>query len=455
MQSISRHHIMSPVAQTVALKALEQLSKVTQKIIRIPVNELKTGKIAFANIGKHAFSYQGFDLYSLASDDDTVPTIWKKETVRDPKTGTEMEWLVAYTTDDDEMMQGVMSSQKIAATASANTALRAVAEPKLPKNQPPIAPGVINKNLTIDQGGQGGKATVTVEFNDPAKGESFFKQVEDLTSEVGGGATAPAPTAPKEEKPENNLPVTQGEVPLGGNEAKEPTPPTPTPAGAPLASTIKMLTHYGAKIVTIVAEQFEGYPERYHFVNEDGVKVALSLGSRVKVGSQIIRPDTNEKIRVIGYEIVQAKSDDDEILSKLGVDISDKVPPMGWTNRDSQNENDEAGNNPLPPNPALQENAPPTADTANKPPVYDSTQAEGEGTKQRFQMSVDPNSNAVTVKFVKPPALEDIDAAVQGQQPQLNGGVSPQPAQQQTPTGQQNQTQQKQDFSQTESPTQF
>jgi hypothetical protein len=526
MQPISRQHVMSPTAQAIAKKVLEQLSKHPNEEVSVPTANLKSGKIAFSELGNYKFSYQGFDLYSLDSEDTTVPTIWKKETFKDPKTGTEMEWLVAYTTDDDDIARNVLSSQKASPklgyytsdldnfipkgsrvtdistgkegvtmgdsrpgidkrvavlwdgfeystfvdpksltmsksttpssmasqkTASANAALRAVAEPRLPKNQPPIAPGVVNKNLTIDQGGQGGKATVTVDFNDPAKGEDFFKQIEDITSDMEGTTTAPSEVKEQTENPEQGLPES-------GNKEKAPNQaqPTPTPAGTPMgqpaaaASTIQTLTHYGSKVVTIIAEKSENYPEKYYFINEDGYKIALNLSDRVKVGSQIVRPDNNEKIRVLGYQTIEITSDDDTLISKLAVDISDKVPPMSWTNTKSQNENDEAGNK-LPPNPALQSNAPPSADTSDgQTPLYDSNQAGEQGTKQRFNIVADPNENSVTVKFDKPPALDAIDQAVQGQQPQLNPGVTPQ---NQMPV--QNQTQQKQDLSETESPVQF
>jgi hypothetical protein len=228
-----------------------------------------------------------------------------------------------------------------------------------------------------------------------------------------------------------------------------------------MASTIKNLTHFGSKIVHLTMEKFASFTPVYFYVNESGERVNVSLPVQPKAGMTICRPDTGEKIRVGGLSIVDTRSDDDAILSNLlstAVDISDQVPPMGWTNQDSQNEDDEAGGNkPLPPNPALQPGAGPTADTSNAPPpVYDSANPAG-GDKQKFNMSVNPNDNSVTVKFEKAPALDAIDQAVQGQQPPISAAPLPTPTPPLSPAaaGAPMTGQPKQDFSQTEPPTQF
>lgn len=516
-----RHHVMSPAAQDIASKALAQMAADQNADAVSPSvsqdSDLHTGRVAFASAVALGFKDVGFDLYSIATDDAFVPTIWKKDVVTDPVTGKKTEWLVAYTTDDDDIVRStaagmsavqgdaiyngtrvldpksrlhgtvqqdyrpgidrrmlvlwdetgqssfvadpttiqILGSQK---TSSMSPELHAVAEaPK--KNTAPIAPGILTKNLTLDQSGQGGTAKVTVDFNDPQKGEDFFKQVEDLAGGVGGGEAKPAET-PAEAEPAPEAPAAEAtppEVPA--------KPPMPIPAGAPapMASTIKNMTHFGSKIVYLTMEKYAAFSPVYFYVNEDGQRVDVELPSQPKIGATILRPDTGEKIRIGGLNVVEATADDETILSNLlavAVDIADKVPPMGWTNQESQNETGEGTNDPLPPNPALQQDAPPTADTANaQPPLYDSTSAPDAGQKQKFNMSVNPNDNSVTVKFEKPPALDAIDQAVQGQQPPMGGPQAPapmpppaapagQPAEPMTGTP-------KDDFSQTETPTQF
>jgi hypothetical protein len=372
--------------------------------------------------------------------------------------GEQKESLADY---DAVQPLAVQASQK---TASMSPELRAVAVDTPKKNTPPIAPGILTKNLTLDQSGQGGTAKVTVDFNDPQKGEEFFKQVEDLAGGVGGGeaapaekpAEAPAEGPPQEGAPEGGPPAGGG----GGGAPQKPPMPTPVPAAAPMASTIKNLTHFGSKIVYLTMEKYAAFSPVYSYVNEDGQRVEISLPGSPKIGSTIRRPDTGENIRVGGVSVVEAAADDDEILSHLlatAVDISDQVPPMGWTNKESQNEEGEGGNKPLPPNPALQQGAPPTADTA-APPLYDSQTAPDAGEKQKFNMSVNPNDNSVTVKFEKAPALDAIDQAVQGPQPPMGGPQAPPvPPSQGSPAGQAPPVngQPKDEFNQSESPTQF
>jgi hypothetical protein len=507
MQAISRHHVMSNVSKNIVKKALENLYNNVNNNDSTNINPLNNGRIAFSEAKNYKFSYQGFDIYTLSTDDVNVPVVWKKETVKNPD-GTETDWLVAYTTDDDEIERTVLSSLQSSSNtnvipngarvvemftgrrgtamsdarvgidkrvavlwdgaenstfvdpsslmlesrqqttsnnkiASRNAALRAIAEPTLPKNQIPIAPGVFNKSLQVDQSGKGGKATVTVEFNDPDKGESFFKQIEDLTSEMG------------ESKPEEQTGTETQQTPQQQqNQSQQlqnmqqvpatPPPPPPAPKAQPQASTIKTLTHYGSKVVTLIEEKFDKYASKFYFVNEEGLRVYLPI-SRVKVGSTIVRPDNGEKIRVISYQVVESSSDDDLILKKLGVDVSDKVPPMGWTNKESQ---DSDMGKPLPPNPALQENAAPSADTSDKEqPLYDSQK--DSDSKPGFNLQVDPNENEVTVKFKKPPVVEEIEEAVKSEQPDLMQQQLQQQIQQQP--AQRNKT----NFNQTQSPVQF
>jgi len=669
-----RHHVMSPAAQDIAAKALAHLADAKNIVNALSataastaVDDLHTGRVALASSAALGFRPVGFDLYALSTEDPLLPTVWKKDTVIDPVTGKRTEWLVAYTTDDDDIVRstaagltsvawetrnvnvpqqkvhggdrvqdpqtgrqgtvtqltwadthrggtghfelyvqwdgesreslsdynavqplvaqatqktadisaghgaprfkqkvheesgdyegnynpmdydsdtikgrdylafkqkhpeyqdyyafiqmhpGMMNQMfgfveghtwKIPAgsagnkeqttdwafdqffksfkqkalngkpapagtektpaawasqkTASMSPVLHTAADPTPKKNTPPIAPGILTKNLTLDQSGQGGTAKVTVDFNDPQKGEEFFKQVEDLAGGVGGGEAAPAEKpaeAPAEGPPPEGAP--EGGPPAGGGASQKPPMPTPVPAAAPMASTIKNLTHFGSKIVYLTMEKYAEFSPVYSYVNEDGQRVEIDLPGSPKIGSTIRRPDTGENIRVGGVSVVEAAADDDEILSHLlatAVDISDQVPPMGWTNKESQNEEGEGGQKPLPPNPALQQGAPPTADTA-APPLYDSqTAPNAGGDKQKFNMSVNPADNSVTVKFEKADALQAIDNAVQGVQPPMGGPQAPPvPPSQGSPAGQAPPLtgQPKENFNDQASPTQF
>jgi hypothetical protein len=644
-----RHHVMSPTAQAIATKALESLAanQTAADALRTTASvesPLSTGRVAFAEREQYGFSDVGFGLFTVASEDPMVPTVWQKEVLPDPVTGKQVEWLVVYTTDDEDIIRDTVASiasdqggdlvpqgtrvfdratgrhgtvqreyrrgidkrmivvydetgqasfvddpSKIeimaSKKASVSAVLRSVAEG--PKKDVPIAPGVVTKNLTLDQGGQGGTAKVTVEFNDPQKGEEFFKQVEEMAGGVGGTESEPAEVPAKEGE---DAPPEEGaappEAPAAGQGGNIPAPQAPAPqappmamsskrvqaeglgaasqtpqslgeflrglqpgqlwqvttpqqppmylyikspevgrihyframptmnlkdfsdeavenmeavefknavmwpttlgvqppssggsvqphvmwnskvalvsngaANTPMASTIRNLTHFGSKIVNLVTEEYAGFEPVYSYVNEDGQKIAVPLQSAPKVGMTIRRPDTGELIRVGGVHVVEAHADDEDILANLmavAVDVSDQVPPMGWTNSQSQNEAGEGGAQPLPPNPALQQGAPPTADTTNAAPLYDSQSAPEAGDKQKFQMSVDPNTNSVTVKFDKPPALDAIDQAIQGAQPPVGGAGAPPEAGAPTPAqpppvnGQP-----KADFAQTENPTQF
>ena len=454
---VRMHNQISSAMVDVAKKALADLEKIPASKIAEKDGDIKSGRITMEKAAKlyPAMHSVGFDLFRIASDDETLPTIWKREVFTDKDTGTKVEWLVAYTTDDDDIMREVASSlKKVAAEPGAGAGPGA--PPK--KNQTPIAPGVLNKNLNLDQSGQGGTAKVTVEFNDLEKGQTFFESVEQ---NAGGAAKEPAaPGAPPEEAPKEEEEAPKEEEPKGPGGPPEPTPaggppggPAAGPPPAPMASTIKTLTTYGQQMVTVKAEKFAKYPTEYYYINEVGERVDLPF--KPVLGSKFNRPDQpGTMIRVMHIETEAAKSDDDAILKALGVDISDQVPPMNWTNKESQNEDGEGGKGaPLPPQPALQQGQPPTADTTQKP-LYDSTQ--DSGTKPKYNISVNPEDGSVTVKLDKSPAVDAIEQAVNGPQSPMPPA---QPPAQQPPPGTQAGApmagQPKQNFNETESPVQF
>lgn len=579
--TFGRIHEMSESSKTMVQKALEIVaeSKATKGSPKSTTADLSTGKILF-RIAQKTYpnlKYSGFGLYSFQVEDEAIPGIWKKEVIQNPKTGEQEEWLVAYTTDDDDIMRNVSSSQKEAksppgkkheveelkekglpeseafgiawkqhnkehgkhkkekeafvskyfkkiATHISPESLFAYLEneispenklrmaehikncpqckqelkesyqtlkllydnadhlsdrTKMPfdttndrsidnmphqsslqttaaDNQPtkkedkaPIAPGVVTKSLNLDQSGVGGNAQVTVNFNDPAKGKEFFDKVEELAGGIGGGDNNAAPAPKKEEAPSPQPQQPQQAGPT-------PAPQGPATPPSPFASSIKNLTKTGQQIAYIHVEKFSSYPTKYFYVNESGERIDLAWEAPLKIGSIFVRPDNYANIRIANYIYHDAASDDEDLISKIALDVSDRVPPMQWTNKETQNDQGEGGNQPLPPNPALNSNAPPSADTSQPPALYDSSQDAGQ--KGKFSISIDPTSNEVNVKFNKPQALEDIENAVNTTQPQLNPGVAPQPNPAQQPGQQQQpgpQGQPKQDFDQAQSPVQF
>lgn len=453
---VRHHNEISKTMADVAKKALAQLSQIPAAKVADAGGDIKSGLITMEKAAKlyPGMHEVGFGLYRIATDDETLPTIWKREVFTDKDTGAKVEWLVAYTTDDEDIMREVASSIKKTSEAPPAGGGGGGEPPK--KNQTPIAPGVLNKNLNLDQSGQGGTAKVTVEFNDLEKGQQFYEGVEE---NAGGAAKAPAaPGAPEEEpKKEEEAPEEEPKGPPAPQ-----TPPVPTPAGGPgmgappppMASTIKTLTVYGQQMVTVKAEKFANYTTQYYYINEIGERVDLPFAP--VFGSKFNRPDQpGTMIRVMGIETEAAQSDDDEIIKALAVDVSDQVPPMNWTNKESQNEQGEGTNQggPLPPNPALQPGQPPTADTTQKP-LYDSNQ--DTGTKPKYNISVNPEAGSVTVKLEKPEAIDAIEQAVQG--PQSPMPPAQQPAAQQQPGAQPPAAmagQPKNNLNDTESPVQF
>jgi len=457
LRPVRQHNQISKTMADVAMKALAQLSRLPAPQIAEVGGDIKSGRMTMEKAAKlyPEMHEVGFGLYRIATDDETLPTIWKREVFTDKDTGAKVEWLVAYTTDDDDIMREVASSIKKVAEAPPGASGGNEA-PK--KNQTPIAPGVLNKNLNLDQSGQGGTAKVTVEFNDIAKGQQFFESVEE---NAGGAAKAPGAAPEAEEKPPA---VEEGEAPEGEGKPEPKGPPTPTPAGGPgagappappmMASTIKNLTVYGQQMVTVKAIQYPNYPTQFYYVNEIGQKVNLPF--KPVLGTKFNRPDQlGTMIRVMHIESEAGKSDDEDIIKALAVDISDQVPPMNWTNKQSQNENDEGGQGgkPLPPQPALQPGQPPTADTNQPKPLYDSTQ--DTGTKPKYNISVNPEDNSVTVKLQKPEAIDAIEQAVQGPQSPMQPPAQAPGAQPPAQAGAPMAGQPKQNFNEAESPVQF
>ena len=108
-----RHHVMSPTAQGVASKALAQLID-QHRLAGITAtaalsDDLHLGRVVYSSAAALGFKDVGFGLYALATDDPSIPEVWRKEIVDDPVTGSKTEWLVAYTTDDDDIARQVIA----------------------------------------------------------------------------------------------------------------------------------------------------------------------------------------------------------------------------------------------------------------------------------------------------------------------------------------------------------
>jgi len=130
----------------------------------------------------------------------------------------------------------------------------------------------------------------------------------------------------------------------------------------------------------------------------------------------------------------------DSPTSHTAADISDEVPPMGWTTQESKHPPKNAPA-PLPQKPELVQ-APPAGDV-----IYDSKRAED---ASRFQTTVNPEDRSVTVKFLGSPQEEALQEAV-AQSPTPPQVPNPAPTQ---PLAK-DQTAPKQEFSDQEIPVQY
>jgi len=69
------------------------------------------GKIKFSSALLKNFIPIGMGLYKQATDDDDYGKIWIKKTIVDEKTGTAEDWLVVYTTEEDEIIRQVANEK--------------------------------------------------------------------------------------------------------------------------------------------------------------------------------------------------------------------------------------------------------------------------------------------------------------------------------------------------------
>jgi hypothetical protein len=271
--------------------------QVTPNIKTSSINVAEVTNIPFnAAIETGQFSYVGMGLYKQASTDTDVGRIWVKKEFENPSTGEREEWLVAYTTDEDEIARQIVNShlkeiepKNIQKTAQAETEVDI-----------PIAPGIKSKSINIDEkGGEAGTGTVTIEFTDPTTAWDFYQ------NQVGTqpmGATQPAMEIAPPEPEDMTEPLAYQAQPEAAEPAPatSPPPPPPPPAAARLKPSV--FKKHGQQYVTVLEQRFSSdKPNRYSFVNEQGQVVPLKWVQAYRVGQVFERPDTGEAAKVLGY----------------------------------------------------------------------------------------------------------------------------------------------------------
>jgi hypothetical protein len=314
------------------------------------------------------FTDVGKGLFKEANSRDGYGHIWLKKQFKNPDTGAMEEWLVVYTTDEDETVRQLATAAKQASLQKVAVGEKSEKMPD-PKNVP-IAQGIKSKDIQMNETGGGGTAKVTVEFTDVDQGLKFYQE--------GIGEGAPAKEAPKEEQPPaEGADEGEGEggaqgkggaptpAPVAQGVGAPPVPPTPGGMGmaAPASiglinslvkesvappgweepvkemkkeygedspvpfetawklhgegrkpwrhkkhknSSIETFTHGGQKIATVLRYLYATPAVTlYSFINESGEECALPLDFNVKVGGQFERPDTGKTIRLGAFQDVQ------------------------------------------------------------------------------------------------------------------------------------------------------
>jgi hypothetical protein len=258
------------------------------------------------------FTPDKFGLYKEADKGADLGKIWVKKTIKEAD-GTEKDWLVVYTNDEDEIIRQLAS-----ATLQENM-LQKTAAPKQPNPKDiPIAPGIKSKNITMDQSGGAGTAKVTVEFTDTDQALKFYQDQGEPDQKVAPvQEEKPAEGQEGGEKPPANIQA--GNVP--------PVPPTPqqgAPAGPRMTSlkpTIQTMSRFGQQVVYVIKKEAEEKEEdkkeedkkedekeeanekeaSYSFINEQQQEIILPWKNALRVGSMFERPDTGTAIRLAGY----------------------------------------------------------------------------------------------------------------------------------------------------------
>jgi hypothetical protein len=113
--------------------------------------------------------------------------------------------------------------------------------------------------------------------------------------------------------------------------------------------------------------------------------------------------------------------------SKIAADISDEIPPMGWTEKDSKLPKPDGAGSALPPDKDLQ-NKPADQESGNV--LYDSNKDKG----PQYQVTMDPGDSSIKIKYIDSEAKDALENALNNNVPEFNKSMTPAPQQQ--PPGQ-------------------
>ena len=360
---VRRLDVISKNTSAIITSVSERLAQVKQRAAAGPTAEgLMNGnfwKLAAA-VASGKFQYVGKGLYKEANTDTDYGRIWLKKEFKNPETGAMEEWLVAYTTDEDEIVRQLATATKKAALQTT-----AVGEKMPDPKNVPLAQGIKSKNITMDETGGGGTAKVTVEFSDVDQGLKFYqdgiqsgapaKKEEKPEApaadegEAGEGAPAPAPAAggpgaggppvppvpgggatpaglvqPASREDQINTLIKQSVAPPGwegavkdmkkeyGEDSSKPFATAwklhgegrkPWNQKKKRKSSIEQFTHRGQKIATVQRYHYAGLDNLtvYTYINESGETCPLPFDFHVPIGGQFDRSDTGATIRLAGY----------------------------------------------------------------------------------------------------------------------------------------------------------
>jgi hypothetical protein len=105
-------------------------------------------------------------------------------------------------------------------------------------------------------------------------------------------------------------------------------------------------------------------------------------------------------------------------------DISDEIPPMGWSEKNSKLPKPDGAGAALPPDKDLQ-NKPADAESGNV--LYDSNKDKG----PQYQVTMDPGDSSIKIKYIDSEAKDALENALNNNVPEFNKSMTPAPAQQQ------------------------
>jgi hypothetical protein len=352
---IRRTDQVSKTMQSVISKSIAQYHQVHKQVKQAAPQEteITSNQISLPiAIASGRFAYKGFDLYKEADTDSEFGRVWVKKEILDEKTGEKKEWLVVYTSDDQEIVRQLANEAlgDLHKKAWHNTGTKVqyydnnrelqsgtvvgmiagririenvngitdeVDESQIVDENPnlgnnvdvfanktaaaspnpkdiPIAQGIKSKNITIDETGGGGTAKVTVEFTDVQKGLSFYQ------NDVSGEAPAKEPATAEEPKdveenpektPENEGAPTSAQPQPGVGQAQ--VAPGPMPVGLPGQASVRSNT---LKKESILHDDVDNFPWNSNV--EDNTSSTDAFGQILMVGDSV-REDGGDRRGVI------------------------------------------------------------------------------------------------------------------------------------------------------------